>query len=220
MAYDKKQQVQFAILGGIVGAGVIYAIVAFGFLPLLNSMKAAAVRMTELDDQISKDKAIFRTKDRVQLELDTAKVRIRAANAAIPLPKLGNYLMDMQKTLLAQAEGLEMDEIGIIDHDQVPIGPENGPFRLYRVRVSAKCSYMTMREYIRRVETHNSHVAVSLVSVTPSANTVEKHDITLVVSWVIWKNPDERPEFVKIPDSEPQPVTGSDPVPAGKTVNQ
>lgn len=205
MALDKKQHVQMAILGGIVGAGVIYAIVVFGLMPLLASMESASNSLIELDEKINKAKAMARTRDRVQTEYDQTKLRIRSANASIPLPKLGNYLMDMQKTLAVQAEDLDMEVISIVDHDQIPVGPGNSPFRLYRVRVNVKCSYMIMREYIRRIEAHNPYLSVPLVSVTPQANVAEKHDITLVVSWVVWKNPDDRPAFIKNPDVDSQP---------------
>ena len=216
MALDSKQKIQYAVLGGILAAGTIYVFFAFMLMPMVNSMQSASKSILELDGKIEKVRTTVRARESTQRELDETRKVILAANAAIPLPKLGNYLLDMQNTLFAQAEGLDMKVTGIADHDQAAVGPDGCPFRLYNVRVNALCGYMTLREYVRRIESHNPYVSVSLIAVAPRADDVEKHEVSVVVSWVIWNNPDERPEFVKNPGPEPRAADGPGQVPAGK----
>lgn len=216
MALDSKQKIQYAVLGGIVGAGIIYVLFTFMLMPLVKSMQSGSKRILELDGKIGEVKSAVRMRESIQKELDESKKNIIAAAAVIPLPKLGNYLLDMQKTLSEQVGSLDMEIIDIVDHEQAAAGPQGSPFRLYKVRINARCSYMTMREYIRRIENHNPYVSVSLISVAPRSDDAERHEVSLVVAWVVWAKPDERPEFVKTPDESPLAAAVPAPAPGGK----
>ena len=188
-----KQQIQYLVLGGIVGAGALYAVVTFGLAPLLSSIASSADELAVVESKIEEAQAVIRKREQIMREYKIAQDRIRHASENIPLPVYKNYLMDMKKTVLGVAEGLALTIDDVLDYDQQTIREGKSNFKQYRVRVNAKTSFSVLLEFLARIEEHNPYLSVVLVNITPQAADPEIHEVSLVLSWLIWADPDERP---------------------------
>jgi hypothetical protein len=197
-----KEQIQYLVLGGIVGAGALYAAITFGLAPLLSSISSAGTEIAELETKIESAQSFIRRREEIKREYETARSRIRAASKKIPLPVYKNYLMNMKKTILGLAEGLDLTVDEVADYDQPLIRDGQSQFKQYRVRVNVQASFAVLLAFLRRIEEHNPYLAVTLVSVTPQEATPEVHQAALILSWLVWVEPADRPVFEDDPEED------------------
>lgn len=195
----RKEQVQYWLLGGILGAGVLYAAIFFGLAPLLNSMTIAVSTIAEYDEKIEKAQAFIRQRDQLNREYATAQARIQAASGKIPIPVYKNYLMNMEKTILWHAEGLPVTVENVVAQAQIPIREGKSRFMQFQARVTAKSGFAALMKLMERLEQENPYLSIALLSITPNNDSPELHQISLVISWLVWVDPDKRPIFENEP---------------------
>lgn len=195
-----KQQIQILVLGLIAIVAVVFILIQFLLVPLINEWKRNKVLAREAQAKLEEYRTVIRSRTTIQDQIDVAHEKIREASAYIPLPVLGNYLLGMETQLRAWAQDLDVRIMGVTENDTSEL--DGSVFKVYRVRVIAQCGYHDLARYLRVIEANNPWISVSGITVIPRADSPDKHDVTLMVAWLIWADPTKRPAFLMKANSE------------------
>ena len=191
---DKR--IQYLILGVLVGCGLFFLILYFLILPSVRSWKENSAKAAEIQKQLSEMRQIIQARTAVKSQIETAKAAIKNYAANIPLPVLGNYLLGMENHLNVCAGNSGVTVVSIADNDIVEITRENSRFKIYRVRMQVQSGF---HDYVRLAESiYNSNplCAISGINIAARNDTPLVHEMSFIVSWLVWSDPAKRPDFL------------------------
>ncbi len=192
-----KQQIQYIVLGVIVGAGALYVAVAFGLAPLMESFSGTGEETENLQEKIEKAQVYIRGREKFADEYEIAVARINQAATNIPMPVYNNYQMNLKKNLEDLAEDIDIHQLEIFNGSQQEFPRGKSVFKQYKMTLSIKAGFFALLDYVRRVEESNPYVIVESLSISAQSATPETHNASLTLSWLIWQNPDNLPDVVK-----------------------
>lgn len=195
-----KQQMQILILGIVAVAAVVFIIIQFVLVPLLNEWKRNTQLAREAQTKLEEYRDLIRNRSSIQMQIDAVHEKTRQAAAHIPLPVLGNYLLGMETQLRAWAQGLDVSFTSVTEQDISDL--DGDMFKIYRVRVVALCGFHDLARFLRAVAVNNPWVSITGVTILPRQDHPEKHEVSIILSWLIWADPTKRPAFLM--KSEPR----------------
>ena len=191
---DRK--VQYAIMGSLFGCILLFLVLQFVILPALSSSREDKAKTAEIRKKLDEMRQVVQSRPAIQGRIVAVKAAIVKMEPNIPLPVLGNYLLGMEENLRNCITNTAVDVTAISDNDILDVSPENGKFKVYRVRVQAKSGF---DDYIKLAGIiHDSSPLVSLSGINIVAHDENPllHEISFVVSWLIWSEPAKRPAFL------------------------
>lgn len=193
-----KEQMQIMILAAIVGCGVLFAVVYFGLLPVLESYKKSKATIVDLEQQLDSARSFTQKGSEFRAQYKESLDVIHDYMACIPKPVLGNYLLDMEESLEKCLQGLDIESEGFGDNGVIEIAPDS-LFRLYTVRFNGFTSTVELIKLLENIAAMNPVVSITEISIMPVEKSPEKHRASFVVAWLIWKDPFNLPDYITKP---------------------
>jgi Tfp pilus assembly protein PilO len=203
MNLSKKQQ--YIILGAICGIGALALLFLFVVQPMIDKKAEDIKKAEELEGKNKKMKDEVRQRQEIENQLENCKSTLIKFDEYIPKPILGNYLLKMEEYINHCTEGLPNIVIkDILDNDRPELKSSGGDvvFRLYRVRVIAVGGYNDLVRFVYKLQEGNPLLTISGMSISGTSDaSINRLEIVLIVSWLIWNNPFNRPEFLVAAES-------------------
>lgn len=191
------KQMQIGILSAIGGAIVLFAIIQFGMVPMAASRKDNRENTRALREQLDKAREVIGNGAETHRNLLQTRADICALATNIPLPILGNYLLGMEQQIQSDCAGLNIKIVNVAESDVLDLAAWNKLFKLYRVRVVVQAGINDLARFFSTLQRRNPLVSVMAMSVAPLEGNPEIHNITFVVAWLIWAEPDKRPAYLR-----------------------
>jgi hypothetical protein len=202
-----KKQIQIWVLGAIGGAAVFFAIIQFVVVPMVGSVKDNRANTLALREKLDRAKKVIRTGAELQRNLNQARADIHALAANIPLPVLGNYMLGREQQIRSCCAGLNMKIISVAEYDVLDVSGWNGLFKIYRVRVVGQAGINELARCFYRIQMSNPLASVMAINIAPQDGSPAVHNVSFVVAWLIWANPEKRPAFLLEPEQKAPALT-------------
>jgi len=126
---NKKQKQQILLILGLLLAGVLYAIWAFVYLPILTKKSEAISKIKGYKDEIANAEAQINQLPITQRKLaSTITNLIDISEKQMLKPQLGNYLISAREILYRQASSLGINDIQVEEIGLIPMpSPKEKP---------------------------------------------------------------------------------------------
>ena len=206
MSLTKKQIQQWG-LGAIGGAIGFFVIIQFVVVPMVGSVKDNRENTLALREQLDKAREVIGTGAELQQNLNQTRVDIHALATNIPLPVLGNYLLGREQQIRSCCAGLNIQITSVAEQDVLDVAGWNSLFKIYRVRVMGQAGINDLARCFYAIQKHNPLVSVAALNIVPQAGSPAVHNVSFVVAWLIWANPNKRPSFLLEPEQKPPTLT-------------
>lgn len=216
---DRKKAIAAMAVGGLA---LLFVSFTYGFLPYRASVRARRERVAELENEIWRAQKDLSAIDRVREQNSGIVARILAASEEdrhILRPSLGNYLLVATDVINRAAVGLDIqvDTINELPrtapvttpkkNDDTKTAPPPSRFDPYSVSLSITGGLHELARFLHRLESANPYATLTrLIVMQQSAETPEKHYISLHLQWPIWVD-DSHPQRLQaevIADEERQ----------------
>ncbi len=183
------------ILGGLLAAGGLFAAVNFLLAPMINSWKKDTAQTLVLRSKLNTASAVVRGRADILSQMEAERKRLNELAPHLPLPVLGNYLLGMDEQVRRWAQAAALDIAGIVDEGAVPIDFADRLCQVYSIRVSAEGNLTALAGFLQQLEAANPMVAVSALSIAVRPDQPNRHDMRLVLDWLVWRDPENLPEY-------------------------
>ncbi len=183
----------------LTGIGLVFALVLlvqFGVVPQRTAAAEDRALAGALREEIETAQAAIDRALGLRAGLEANRMAIRSFAANIPMPVLGNYLLDMEKTLRAAAERSGVEVLEVADQDVIDLSAWNDSFKLYTVRVSAEAGLPELIRCLGAIQDANPLASITGLNIEPQDGKPEKHRIRFVAAWLVWAKPEGRPAFL------------------------
>jgi len=202
-----KKQMQYWVAGAIGGAIGFFAIIQFGVVPMISSMRDNRENTRVLREQLDKAGEVIGTGVNIQRNLLQARADIRTFATNIPLPVLGNYLLGREQEIRSCSAGLNMQITSVTEYDVLNAAGWNSLFNIYRVRVVGQAGLNDLARCFHAIQKRNPMASVAAINIVPQDGIPNIHNVSFVVAWLIWANPDKRPAFLLEPEQTAPALT-------------
>ncbi len=195
-----KEQKQLWIMGGLLGAIVIFLIFQFGLSPFF----ASKARMTEEYEKLKAqlDQATQSIKSEAQLgETLSDKTRMLERAYRESIPAIENPLSWATKKIYGHARsvGVDIEAVSEVEGDAqqwMAKDQAKRAFKPYAVRISTECTYAELVRLLRELEKNNPNMFVTDIEVNSHEPGYTKHTVSLIVEWPSWKSTERISAFV------------------------
>ena len=187
-----KEQKQLWIMGGVLGAIILFLIFQFGLSPFM----ASKARMTEEYEKLKAqlDQATQSIKGETQLS-ETLGDKTRMLEQAYRdyIPAIENPLSWATKRIYGDARsvGIDIESVSEVETEiNLWTSKEQArrAFKPYAVRISLECSYAELIRLTRQLEKNNPHMFITDIDVQSRESDYTKHTVSMVVEWPSWKS--------------------------------
>lgn len=196
------KQMQIGILSAIGGAIGLFLIIQFGMAPMASSRKDNLENTRALREQLDKAREVIGKGTEIQRNLVQTRADICALATNIPLPVLGNYLLGMEQQIQSGCAGLNVKIVNVAEYDVLDLAAWNKLFKIYRVRVVAQAGINDLARCFFTLQRRNPLMSVAAINVAPLEGNPEIHNVSFVVAWLIWAEPDKRPAYLQEPEKK------------------
>ncbi len=197
-----KTQWQRLALGIIGGAIVFFAVIQFLVVPAIQERNEHREAIASANDDIARMDRLLNRGTEVRRTLMATRAAVRALALEVPLPVLGNYLLDMTRRIKDAAAGLPVEVTSVADYDLLNTSAWNPAFQVYRVRVVGRAGLPDLARWLRALHEQSAFVSLTGLNIVPQPETPEQHHVSFVVGWLVWTDPEQRPEYLKEPPAE------------------
>ncbi len=195
MARTKKEQMQMLIMGAILAAGALFAAVNFLLAPMINNWKKHTAQTLVLQAKLDAARAVVRGRADILARLTEERRRLAELTPYLPLPVLGNYLLGMNEQVRQWAAASALDIVSVLDEGTIPLETSEKLCQVYAVRVAAEGNLSALAGFLAKMEEENPMVAVSALSISARPEHPNRHDIRLVLDWLVWRDSDNLPAY-------------------------
>ena len=202
-----KKQIQQWVLGAIGGAVGCFMIIQFVVAPMVGSMKDNRENIRALRKQLDEAGNVIGTGAELQRNVSQTRADISALVTNIPLPVLGNYLLGRDQQIRSCCAGLNMQITSVAEHDVLDVAGWNRLFKIYRVRVVGQAGINDLARCFHAIQKLNPLASVTALNIAPQDGNPAIHNVSFVVAWLIWANPDKRPAFLLEPEQKSPALT-------------
>lgn len=192
---DKK--VQYIILSAMAGCGLLFLVLQFLVLPSLSSWRENSAKARAVQNELHEMRRVIQSRPIITSQIEATSAAIKAFAANIPLPVLGNYLLGMEEQLRGCAGNLGVTVISIADNDILEIMPGDSRFKVYRVRVQARSGFHDYLRLVENIHGSNPLCSISGINIVARDTSPEVHEMSFLVSWLVWSDPAKRPAFLR-----------------------
>ena len=206
MFLTKKQMQQWG-MGAIGGAIGFFVIIQFVVVPMVSSVKDNRENTRTLREKLDKAREVIGTGADLQRNLGQTRADIIALATNIPLPVLGNYLLGMEQQIRSCCAGLNMQITSVVEYEVINVAGWNSLFKIYRVRVVGQAGINDLARCFHAIQKRNPLTSVAAISIVPQESIPDIHNVSFVVSWLIWADPNKRPAFLQGPEHKAPTLT-------------
>ena len=206
MSLTKKQMQQWG-LGALGGAIGFFVIIQFVVAPMIGSVKDNRESILALREQLDKAREVIGRGAELQRNLSQTRADISALATNIPLPVLGNYLLGMEQQIRSSCAGLNMQIASVAQYDVINVAGWNSLFKIYRVRVVGQAGINDLARCFHAIQKRNPLASVAAINIVPQDDIPDIHNVSFVVAWLIWADPDKRPAFLLMPEQKTPTLT-------------
>jgi hypothetical protein len=190
-----SRKVQYFILGAIGTCILVFLFLQFLILPLISSWREDSAKTAEIQQKNAEMRRVVQSSSAIQQQIDLAQRSLANLSADIPLPVLGNYLLNMEEYIRRCSSNSSVNVVNIADNDVLEISPGIGSFKVYRVRVQARGGFNELVQFVENIHRGNSLASLSGVNIMARDDDPIFHEIGFIVSWLIWIEPAKRPVY-------------------------
>lgn len=198
---NKKERMQMLGMGAAVGIAAIYALVAFGIKPILNSKKAKETRIVELNEEIAKaDRTINASGADRKFNIETIKKILAITDTHILKPGLGdNYQLGAEAIVEKHARKAKVNlkeskfetrGLGVKAIPKVTNRRESNALNFFVLRIIIEAGYHDVVRFVREIESANPYLAVVSLSIVDIPKQPELHKITMDIQWPVLAEPE------------------------------
>ncbi len=192
-----KQQIQLMVMAGIVACFVLYVFIQFLVVPIAADVKETRLETEKTEKQLEEIWRTVRGRAALQERARQVQASVRESAELLPLPVLGNYLIGMDEAIRSCAEGLDMEIVGIVSAGEpATIEGGSGIFKVFQTRCVVRSGFHDLARFFYNIEKRYPFVSVSGVTINPQDDNPRRHAVNVVVSWLIWSDPLNLPEFI------------------------
>ncbi|MDD5678257.1 MAG: hypothetical protein PHW60_09765 [Kiritimatiellae bacterium] len=191
-----KQQIQLWAIGAIGAAIACFVIIQFVVVPMVNSLKDNRKNTLALREQLDKARDVIGTGVGLQRDLSRIRADIGVLATNIPLPVLGNYLLGREQQIRSCCAEVNMKVASVTEYDVLAVSGWNSLFKIYRVRVVGQTGINNLARCFHAIQKRNPLMSVTAINITPQDGAPDIQNVSFVVSWLIWADPDKRPAFL------------------------
>ena len=191
-----KEKMQILILSAILVLGTLFVDIRFLVAPMIAEGKKAVAETLALRAELDEARAVVRGRPEIMAGLEEGRQRLAKLKRYLPLPVLGNYLLGITEQVRQWAEEASLDIINVVDDGIVALETSEKICQVYSVRVTAEGNLKALIGFLSELEAANPMVTVSTLSISTRPEQPNRHDIRLVLDWLIWRDPDNLPEYV------------------------
>lgn len=188
-----KEQRQYMVLGGLVGAIVIYALFAFGLRPFVEEWGDINREYAELQNKLDDGRRNVNRTSSLLHNLDSSFTNLVHLAEEYIAPKENAYSWVTEK-IYHQARDLNIEVETISEYSpNIPwksVPSVNREFGAYGVRMITACGYNELRKLIVHFEESNPLLVISGVSVSSTPGDLENHRVQIFLEWPIWTSPE------------------------------
>ncbi len=185
---------QIIALAALMGCGAVFALIFFLVMPIKEESRTTREEATKIQASLENIRRVVRDRATVQEQIAGMLAQLKSAEALIPLPVLGNYMIEMEETIRNCLADTGINIVGITSAgDPLPIKGGTGSFRVFQTRVVAEAGYHELAKAFQDIQQKRPYVSISGVTISPEEATPRLHTVNFVVSWLIWAEPDNRP---------------------------
>ena len=206
MSLTKKQIQQWGLsaIGGAIG---FFVIIQFAVVPMVGSVKDNRKNTLALREQLDKAREAIGTGADLQRKLNQTRAEISALATNIPLPVLGNYLLGREQQIRSCCAGLNMQIASVAEYDVINVAGWNSLFMIYRIRVVGQAGINDLARCFHAIRKRNPLMSVAAFSIVPQDGIPNIHNVSFVVAWLIWADPNKRPAFLLEPEQKAPMLT-------------
>ncbi len=202
LSADQKQFLQKLILGAILVAGAIYALVTYVLLPFRESWQELPVQLEELNRKVAVAETVLpRVPEHVE-QYNQIVTRIHDLEEQYFIkPVLGSYILEAERILEEHARetGVEIAgirEAGISASLSAVWRRLEYQLRPYSVNVNMRADYHSVVRLIDRIEKSNPFVSVFDLDISESRASPQFHSIRFRIQWPIWADSENVPQLL------------------------
>lgn len=185
------------IIAGIMACGALYVIIQFVITPMLSNLKEAKAETEKIQAKLNEIRGVVRDRPIIQEQADEALAAARGAAKHIPLPDLGNYLLGMEESIRSCVDGTDVNIVTVISAGEpLELQGGSGALKIYQTRVILESGLHNLARLFYNIGKKYPYASVSGVTISPNEESPERHTVNFVVSWLIWSDPDKRPDFL------------------------
>lgn len=189
-ANPKEKWLMVALIG-VIALVVIFVIVQWGILPLLDSKRKLEGALVERREKIQKAKLVLDYHAGIQSNYDdviSQMEKIKLHNVLRPI--LGSYLVGVSEQIeaVARATGVRIDEIREIGVVNVPRKEKNAAllaFKSFAVQVNGEGAFEAIVAFLQGMEARNPFYCVSDLGITGQLDNPELQRFSVRMEWPI-----------------------------------
>lgn len=180
----------------MAGCIIFFVLLQFFVLPAVSSWREDSAKADEIQPKLIEMRRLVQSRPIIQLQIEAAHQSIGTMAANIPLPILGNYLLNMEKHIRVCASNVGVNVVNITDNDVLDIGPANSKFKVYRIRVQTRSGFSDLVQLAESIHRSNPLVSFSGMNIVARDDDPMSHEVSIVVAWLVWAEPAKRPAFL------------------------
>ncbi len=191
---NKKEQMQIIAIAALMGCGAVFALIFFLVMPMKEETRTTREEAAKIQASLEDIRKVVRDRAMVQEQISEALARLKKAESLIPLPVLGNYMIEMEETIRNCLADTGVNIVAITSAgDPAIIQGGTGSFKVFQTRVVAESGYHELAKAFHNIQQKRPYTSVSGVTISPEEASPRLHTVNFVVSWLIWADPDNRP---------------------------
>ncbi|MFC1461317.1 hypothetical protein ACFLQR_02215 [Verrucomicrobiota bacterium] len=188
---------QTMVIGAIIGCGALYGLIQYVIVPMRVNLRESKSEINRIEAKLDEARIAVKERSLIQEQLDDVQEAMKKAAKRIPLPILGNYMLEMEEAIRGCVDGTKVDIITVVQGGEpLKLQGETDRLSVFQTRVVARCGLYDLAKFLRNVATKHPYLSVSNLSITPQDDSPERHNITFLAAWLIWTDPDKRPDFI------------------------
>lgn len=193
---DPKDRMKVLLLIAI-GVLATVAAMAQGVVHLIRQENQLTEQLADIEWQTtSASESIASAENCRSRNIQTVQSIVTISETHILHPILGNYRLGASELLerVALGSGVSLDsiqEVGILDIPKPKTKTGKNVLKAYTVRISMRCGYAKIQEFVRQLELNNPYLCISTLSIIGQQDVdPESHRVVMGIQWPIWSNPE------------------------------
>jgi len=188
---NKKERVLVLSLIGVVTLIMVFAIIQWGLLPLLDSRRNMETELVRQGDQMKKARRELDYAPAIRKEYDDAMTQLEAIRKENVLHSiLGSYLVGVteQVETTARATGVQIEDVREIGVTDIPINIKTAAprvFKSFAVQVSGQGTFDGISRFLLQMEERNPYFFVSDILISGQADAPELQRLSVRMEWPI-----------------------------------
>ncbi len=203
-----KEQKQYVVLGVIVAGTAIYALFNFVLKPMLSGSGSTGKNsLTEMEAKLEEADQLVRQRIMLSDQYEATQKKLDEARREF-LPASDNPLSWVTRQIYRAARAAQVEVESVEEQAQLGVNWTDKQmvrsFQPYSVRIQFKSSYFSLVDIVHELESANPYLAISSIAISPLQESVNRHQMQLLIEWPSVINPETFEALLKSGTTEPR----------------